>query len=89
MALSAAIGIAGLNNVVIASVASDGTDGPTKAAGGVVDGTTIARLIEQGISVTEVLRNNDSYHALKLIGDLVITGPTGTNVNDLMLILCK
>lgn len=89
LALSAAIGIAGLNNIVVASVATDGTDGPTEAAGGIVDGTTMSRLIEQGISATEVLRNNDSYHALKIIGDLVITGPTGTNINDLMLVLCK
>jgi len=89
LALSAAIGIAGLNNIVVASVATDGTDGPTEAAGGMVDGTTMSRLIEQGVSATEVLRNNDSYHALKMIGDLVITGPTGTNVNDLILVVCK
>ena len=89
LALSSAIGIEGLKNVVIASVATDGTDGPTEAAGGIVDGTTISRLIDQGISAPEFLNNNDSYHALKIIGDLVIIGPTGTNVNDLMLVLCK
>jgi len=89
LALSSAIGIEGLKNVVIASVATDGTDGPTEAAGGIVDGTTISRLTNQGLSVTEILSNNDSYTALQLIGDLIITGPTGTNVNDLMLILCK
>ncbi|MBM3153790.1 MAG: glycerate kinase [Chloroflexi bacterium] len=89
LALSAARGIAGLKNVVIASVATDGTDGPTDAAGGMIDGSTTARLEEHGIAAEEVLLNNDSYHALKAVGDLIVTGPTGTNVNDLMLVLCK
>jgi hydroxypyruvate reductase len=89
LALSAARGIAGLEDVVIVSAATDGTDGPTDAAGGIVDGTTLMRLAEQGISAEEALDNNDSYPALKAVGDLLLTGPTGTNVNDLMLVLCK
>jgi hydroxypyruvate reductase len=89
LALSAARGIVGLDNVVIASVATDGTDGPTDAAGGIVDGETMVRLREKGIDVEEVLNNNDSYHALEASGDLLKTGPTGTNVNDLMILLCQ
>lgn len=89
LALSAARGIAGLGNVVIVSAATDGTDGPTDAAGGIVDGTTLIRMAEQGISAEEALDDNDSYPALKAVGDLLITGATGTNVNDLMLVLCK
>ncbi|MBM3149111.1 MAG: glycerate kinase, partial [Chloroflexi bacterium] len=54
-----------------------------------IDGSTTARLEEHGIAAEEVLLNNDSYHALKAVGDLIVTGPTGTNVNDLMLVLCK
>lgn len=89
LALSAARGIEGLDNVVIASVATDGTDGPTDAAGGIVDGETVMRLGEKGIDVEEALDNNDSYHALEAAGDLLNTGPTGTNVNDLIILLCK
>ena len=89
LALSAARGIEGLDNVVIASVATDGTDGPTDAAGGIVDGETLMRLGEKGIDVEEALDNNDSYHALEAAGDLLNTGPTGTNVNDLIIVLCK
>ena len=89
LALSAARGIEGLDNVVIASMATDGTDGPTDAAGGVVDGETIVRLREKNIDVEEALENNDSYHALEAAGDLLNTGPTGTNVNDLVLLLCQ
>jgi len=89
LALSAARGIEGLDNVVIASVATDGTDGPTDAAGGIVDGETLMRLGEKGIDVEKALDNNDSYHALEAAGDLLNTGPTGTNVNDLIILLCK
>ena len=89
LALSAARGIEGLDNVVIASVATDGTDGTTDAAGGIVDGETLMRLGEKGIDVEEALDNNDSYHALEAAGDLLNTGPTGTNVNDLIIVLCK
>ena len=81
-ALASAIGIDGLENVVIASVGSDGTDGPTDAAGGLVDGKTQALLNKLNIKIEEVLKNNDAYNALKAVNALVVTGPTGTNVND-------
>ena len=89
LALSAARGLEGLNDVILASVATDGTDGPTDAAGGIVDGKTIIRLREKSIDVEEALSNNDSYHALEAAGDLLNTGPTGTNVNDLIVLLCQ
>ena len=82
LALAAAEGIAGLENTAIFSVGSDGTDGPTDAAGGYVDGDTCKELAEKGIRISEVLARNDAYHALASIGNLIITGPTGTNVND-------
>ncbi len=72
---------------MIASVGSDGTDGPTDAAGGLVDGETKARLKGLQISIPEVLKNNDAYNALKAADSLLITGPTGTNVNDFALAL--
>jgi len=89
LALAAAEGISGLDNVVIISVGSDGTDGPTDAAGGLVDGETEAILKKQGISIRQVLAENDAYHALQKADGLVITGPTGTNVNDLALVLIR
>ena len=89
LALSAARGIAGLENTLIFSLGSDGTDGPTDAAGGLVDGTSLAHLQAQGIQVDAALQNNDAYHTLKAIGGLIITGPTGTNVNDLSVLLMK
>ena len=82
LALAAAEGISGLSNAALFSVGSDGTDGPTDAAGGFVDGTTRQRLLEKGIHIDQVLLNNDAYHALQCIGGLIFTGPTGTNVND-------
>ena len=87
VALAAVEGIAGLPKTVVASVGSDGTDGPTDAAGGIVDGGTAERLRELGLDIASVLRDNDSYNALKAADCLVVTGPTGTNVNDLMLLL--
>jgi len=89
LALSASRGIRGLANVVVASVGTDGTDGPTDAAGGIVDGRTYDILKDMNIDVEETLKNNDSYSALRLCDGLVITGPTGTNVNDLILALIK
>ena len=88
LALSAARGIAGLDNTVVASVGSDGTDGPTDAAGGIVDGGTAELLRGRGIDIERVLADNDSYTALSAVDSLVVTGPTGTNVNDLALALC-
>ena len=87
LALSAAEGIAGLENVLIFSVGSDGTDGPTDAAGGMVDGSTARVLAEKGISIPKVLSDNDSYHALDACGGLIFTGSTGTNVNDMAVVL--
>ena len=86
LALAAAPGIATLNAAVF-SVGSDGTDGPTDAAGGYVDGKTLENLNGQGIRIGAVLQNNDAYHALQKCGGLIITGPTGTNVNDLSVLL--
>ena len=86
-ALSAARGIAGFNNIVIASVGSDGTDGPTDAAGGIVTGATKDLLNNLNINIEEVLKNNDAYNALKAVNSLVMTGPTGTNVNDFAIAL--
>ena len=82
LALAAAAEIAKLPNAVVFSVGSDGTDGPTDAAGGLVDGGTVERLAAAGKTVADVLTDNDAYHALRATGDLIITGPTGTNVND-------
>lgn len=89
LALAAASGISGLENVCVFSVGSDGTDGPTEAAGGMVDGSTSKVLAKKGIVIREVLEENDSYHALQQCDGLVITGPTGTNVNDVAALLIK
>ena len=87
LALAAATGIAGIPGAAVFSVGSDGTDGPTDAAGGYTDYQTNDALKAQGLDVFEVLRNNDAYHALKAVDGLVITGPTGTNVNDVAVAL--
>ncbi len=89
IALSAAAGIAGCKNTCVFSFGSDGTDGPTDAAGGYVDEDTAERLAEKGIDIRAALADNDSYTALSAIDGLIITGPTGTNVNDLSAILIK
>ena len=82
LALAAAGGLAGIPNVAVISIGSDGTDGPTDAAGGYVDGDTVKELEEHGLTVAGVLAENDAYHALKIVDGLIVTGPTGTNVND-------
>ncbi len=82
LALAASPALAGLTGACLFSVGSDGTDGPTDAAGGYVDGETAAALAKAGLDITAVLADNDSYHALQKVGGLIITGPTGTNVND-------
>ncbi|MBI5115380.1 glycerate kinase [Candidatus Poribacteria bacterium] len=87
LALSAAIRLAGARRIVVASVGTDGADGPTDAAGAVVDTTTLERAKRLELDPAQYLRNNDSYHLLAPIGDLVITGPTGTNVMDLIVAL--
>jgi len=87
LALAAAEGISGLTGTAVFSVGSDGTDGPTDAAGGFVDSTTKQTLAQNGISIPAVLQNNDAYHALQKVDGLIMTGPTGTNVNDLACLL--
>jgi hydroxypyruvate reductase len=89
IALSAALGIGGLTDTAVFSVGSDGTDGPTDAAGGYCDGETRAGLMNQGVDIEAVLQNNDSYHALEKCGGLIKTGPTGTNVNDISVVLIR
>jgi glycerate-2-kinase len=75
------------SNIVIASLATDGIDGPTDAAGALVDGSTMDKSLKMGINPRSFLANNDSYNFFNILGDLLVTGPTGTNVNDLTLIL--
>ncbi len=89
LALAAATGIANMPNAAVFSVGSDGTDGPTDAAGGYVDGDTVRELALHNLTVDDVLQNNDAYHALQKIGGLIMTGPTGTNVNDVAVALLK
>lgn len=86
IALAASVGIRGMNAAVF-SVGSDGTDGPTDAAGGFVNGGSANALEAAGLDPEEILQNNDAYHALEAIGGLIITGPTGTNVNDFSCLL--
>ena len=82
LALAAAPALAGLENCCVFSLGSDGTDGPTDAAGGCVDGATLAALTAAGYDVAGTLADNDAYHALQAVGGLIRTGATGTNVND-------
>lgn len=87
LALGAAAGISGLPHVALFSVGSDGTDGPTDAAGGYVDGDTMSDAAEKGFSIEKSLQENDSYTLLQAVGGLIVTGPTGTNVNDVAVVL--
>lgn len=89
LALSAAEGLKGLNKTAVLSFGSDGTDGPTDAAGGYVDEQTFKKLSEIGINVNAILADNDAYNALSRCSGLIITGPTGTNVNDASILLIK
>jgi hydroxypyruvate reductase len=86
-ALAAAIAAAGLEHMVVLSAGTDGTDGPTEAAGGIIDGATVSRGAALGIDAGEFLARNDSYHFLRATGDLLITGPTFTNVMDMQVIV--
>jgi hydroxypyruvate reductase len=85
--LAAAMDIDGLGNVVVLSGGTDGTDGPTDAAGAIADGTTVSRARKLGLKPELYLRENDSYHFFEALDDLIITGPTYTNVMDLRLLL--
>ena len=89
IALAAADKIAGYDNILVLSVGSDGTDGPTDAAGGIVTGKTKAELAAKGLDIAAVLKENDAYHALKAVDALVMTGATGTNVNDVSVALVR
>ncbi len=84
LALAAALAIRGWDDILIASLATDGSDGPTDAAGGLVDGTTVARGVTSGQAAEAALSANDAYPFLEQVGDLIVTGPTNTNVNDLI-----
>ena len=89
LALAAAEGLAACRNTAIFSVGSDGSDGPTDAAGGYCDENTKEKMQQAGLDVYEVLKENDAYHALKKTGGLIITGATGTNVNDVAVVLIR
>lgn len=89
LALAAAEGVAGMPNACVFSVGSDGTDGPTDAAGGYADGDTLAALARAGLTLHRMLDDNDAYHALEKTGGLIFTGPTGTNVNDVAVALIR
>lgn len=89
LALSAAIGIEHLDRTAVFSVGSDGTDGPTDAAGGFVTGETIAKLEQKNISAYRALQENNAYSALDACGGLIVTGATGTNVNDVAVVLIE
>lgn len=89
LALAAAIGLEGLDGVLVASFATDGTDGPTDAAGAFADGLTVPRARRLGLDAAEYLAGNDSHAFFDAVGGLLRTGPTGTNVNDLVLVLAR
>lgn len=89
LALAAAPELSGLAGCCVFSIGSDGTDGPTDAAGGYTDGDTCASLAAHGLDVFTVLQNNNTYPALKTVDGLIITGATGTNVNDVSLALIQ
>lgn len=88
-ALSAAAGIDGYRAIVILSAGTDGTDGPTDAAGAFADHTTVQRAVSAGLDIRAHLANNDAYPFFEALGDLLITGPTGTNVMDLNIVLVR
>jgi glycerate 2-kinase len=87
LALAAAIGIADLPGAMIVTLATDGSDGPTDAAGAIVTGATFGQACERRLDPNKYLADNDSYHFFQQLGDLLITGPTNTNVNDLTFVL--
>jgi glycerate-2-kinase len=89
VALSFAIDIAGIEGITLLSAGTDGTDGPTDAAGAIVDGQTVARAKALGLDPGAYLRNNDTYNYFKKIHELFITGPSGTNVMDIQITLIE
>jgi glycerate 2-kinase len=86
LALAAAWPLRGVPRVMLASIGTDGSDGPTDAAGALVDGTTLDRAAELGLDAARHLVENDAYPFFDRLGDLIRTGPTSTNVNDLYLL---
>jgi hydroxypyruvate reductase len=86
LALSAAIALDGWEGVAVLSLATDGTDGPTDAAGALAAGDTLERARRLGLDAQAYLANNDAYHFFQALGDLIILGPTNTNVNDLIFV---
>ncbi len=89
IALAAVSGLASCADTCLFSLGSDGTDGPTDAAGGYADHQTLARFAQAGLSHQALLDDNDAYHALKAVDGLIMTGPTGTNVNDVTVLLIR
>jgi glycerate 2-kinase len=87
MVLSAALLLKDVKGCVIASIGTDGVDGTTDAAGAIVDSSTLKRALSKGLDPRAFLKNNDSYTFFSQLGDLIFTGPTGTNVNDISIIL--
>ena len=87
LALAFALEIAGKKGISLLSAGSDGTDGPTDAAGAIVDGETVIRAQSMGIDAKAYLENNDSYHFFQKVGGLFVTGPTGTNVMDVQIMV--
>lgn len=87
LTLAAALKIKGVENCVVASLNTDGIDGPTDAAGAIADGYTLARAEQQKIDAEKFLTDNNSYTFFSTLGDLIITGATGTNVNDISVII--
>jgi glycerate-2-kinase len=86
-ALAAALEIQGLDHTIMLCAGTDGTDGPTDAAGAIVDNATVSKAEQLGLDPESYLNNNDSYHFFERLGDLFITGPTNTNVMDVCIIL--
>lgn len=89
LALAAAIALDGWEGITLATLATDGTDGPTDAAGAIVDGQTVRRAAALGLPAADYLARNDAYRFFDSIDDLIRTGPTNTNVNDLLFILAE
>lgn len=86
-AVAAAFSLDGLPKTWLVAMGSDGTDGPTDAAGAVVSGRTVAQARKIGLNLRKAVDQHDTYHALQVLGGHIYTGPTGTNVNDLYLLL--
>jgi glycerate 2-kinase len=87
ISLTASLKMGGMDGVVVASLSTDGVDGPTDAAGAIADGKTMSRAAEMDLNPEEFLAENDSYNFFSKLGDLIFTGPTGTNVNDISVIV--